>query len=382
MGRRHGWAVSAALVAALTGCTTTVDGVATAGDPQLDTGGYRVGPREVPERKGDDAIVQMNILLSDYVIAPPDLDAKFDWYASRPYPSLAGYTSQYNVLGAQLADAVSPGQKAGVIGAFTESRAADAPTMAVFVMRYSSEERAVSAFEAARALVPGGRRLGPGVVEGPTPTSFAPGVAFWSRTADYVLSAVFRGVDRPRAEALAAAWFERQPARLREVPFAASPMPPADKDGIMRYTRLDEVGESVTSFVSGYFSNRALGLVADGRWSVGLRTRTTFQIELIGVQGRNQVMRAASANFAADWVANQARMYGAPGADDGGRVEERIRGLPQSVCVSRIALLLQQTNRVFACQVARGRYIAAAHASTLAQAQQSTSAGYLTLPQP
>ncbi|CAM3300091.1 Lipoprotein [Tsukamurella hominis] len=374
-------AVGAALVAALTGCTSSIGGEAIPADPQLDTGGYAVGPREVPERTGTDAIVQMNIVLSDYVVLPPDLDAKFDWYAPRPYPSLAGAASRNNVLGGPIGDAVAPGQKAGVIGAFREARADGAPTMAVFVMRYSSETEAANAYNGARALMPRGRELGPGVVEGPTPTSFAPGLAFWSRHADYVLAAVTRDVDRPRAEALAAAWFERQPARLDQVPFKAWQMPPADKDGIMRYTRLDEVGEPIMAFVSGYFSNRALGIVGDGRWSSGLRTRTTFQIELIGASGRNQVMRAASPNFAADWVANQAKTFGAPGADDGGRVEERIRGLPQSVCVSRVAQLLQQTNRVFACQVPRGRYIAVAFSSTLAQAQQSTAAGYLTLPQ-
>lgn len=119
-------------------------------------------------------------------------------------------------------------------------------------------------------------------------------------------------------------------------------------------------------------------MVSTGSWKNGIASYDRYGIDLIAAEGRNQVLRARNPGSAAGYLQEQEQRYRTD-PSDGRRLEEHIRGLPDSVCVSRIAALKGDPNRVFACYVSRGRYAATAQGSSLTQAQQGAAASYIVL---
>ena len=184
----------------------------------------------------------------------------------------------------------------------------------------------------------------------------------------------------PTADVLASAFFTRQILQLNRVPFRplASTIQPADRDGIRTLTRIDENDPSEVKYLAGYYSPRAWVMVSTGSWKNGIASYDRYGIDLIAAEGRNQVLRARNPGSAAGYRQEQEQRYRTD-PSDGRRLEERIRGLPDSVCASRIVALKGDPNRVFACYVSRGRYAASAQGSSLAQAQQGATASYVVL---
>lgn len=363
-------------------CSQTVAGEPFASEAALDVGSYSTAPRVITQRSGDDAAVQGNIALSDYVISPADLDPRFDEHQYTQFPSLPDRSSMVGVFGEQLASTLSLGRALGVI----DSRAdAAGSVLTTIVLRYTSETFAAEVIDSIRrsAAPPPTPELAShsAAFVGPTPQGL-PGStrSIWLQHNEFLILASFRGIVTPTADVLASAFFTRQILQLNRVPFRplASTIQPADRDGIRTLTRIDENDPSEVKYLAGYYSPRAWVMVSTGSWKNGIASYDRYGIDLIAAEGRNQVLRARNPGSAAGYLQEQEQRYRTD-PSDGRRLEERIRGLPDSVCASRIVALKGDPNRVFACYVSRGRYAASAQGSSLAQAQQGATASYVVL---
>lgn len=371
---------------ALSACSTTVPGEAVPAEVVLDTGNFTTVPRDVPPRVGDDAAVQGNIALGDYVVTPSDLDATFDWGLYRLFPNLPDANSMLRMMGTRLGSVLQPGRVSGVLAPATEDpNSDDAPQATMIVLRYTDSAGAAAAFAGVKGIPP--TIVGtppakyPAAHVGPQPESFRAGPAVWWHHEEYVLAAVFANIaDDARVRGLAEAFFDRQIPKLGTVPFTAAQalQQPVDKDGILRLTRIDSVEDGPVKYTSGYYTPRTLRMNGSGQIS---RTRDVYAvhgIDLIGYEGRNQVLRAASASRAADFVA-QSGTGSSANAARSFRSEGGVPGVRDSACHSQVADLYGRAERVYGCYVSRGRYVAGAQGSSLRQAQQGAAASYLVL---
>ncbi|AUN38906.1 DUF7373 family lipoprotein [Tsukamurella tyrosinosolvens] len=385
-GGRTWGALAVAVTLAVSGCSTTVPGEAVPGEVVLDTGNFATVPRDVPQRVGDDAAVQGNIALADYVVPPSDVDPALDWGRYTLFPNLPDGNSMFRLMGTGLGTALQPGRVSGVLAPVTEDPNSDgAPQATWIVLRYSFEFYAKAAFEAVAKLSPtvavSGPAKYPEAYVGPQPESFRAGPAIWLRHKEYILAATFANIEgRDRVEALATAYFDRQLPKLDTVPFAPADAQkqPADKDGILRLTRVDSTEAGAVNYTSGYYSAHSFQLGSTGRWSTKRSTLAVHGIDLIGYEGRNQVLRAASPARAADYV-RQSGIGTSDNAARGFRLESGVPGLGDSVCHSTVANLYGRAERVYSCTVSRGRYVAAAQGASLLQAQQGGAASYMVL---
>ncbi|TWS17917.1 hypothetical protein FK529_18220 [Tsukamurella asaccharolytica] len=376
------------VVAALSGsaCSTTVPGEAVPSEVRLDTGNFTTMPRDVPDRIGDDAAVQGNIALGDYAVVPFDLDARFDWGLYRLFPSLPDSNSLYRVMGINLWSALNPGRVSGVLSAATEApNTEDSPQATMIVLRYSDVSRAQTAFnrvaQIPATVASAAPSKYPAAHVGLQPTSFRTGPAIWLRHKEYVLAATFANIsDATRVERLTTSFFDAQIPKLDSVPFGpdAARTQPADKDGILRLTRVDSTEPGAVKYTSGYYSVHTYVTGAVGRKSTARDKYAVHGIDLIGNEGRNQVLRAANPDRAADYV----RQYGigtSEAAARGFRSEPGVPGLGESRCHSTVATLYGRAERVYSCSVSRGRYVGAAQGASLLQAQQGGAASYMVL---
>lgn len=371
---------------ALAGCSATVPGEAVPAEIALDTGNFATVPREVPVRVGDDAAVQGNIALGDYVVMPSDLDAAFDWGLYRLFPSLPDANSMMRVMGTGLGTALQPGRVSGVLAPAREDpNSDDAAQATLIVLRYSAEFYARAAFDSVVAIPPtvGGAAPAkyPSAHVGAQPESFRSGPAIWLRHKEYILAATFANIaDQERVRSLTSAFFDRQIPKLDAVPFTPQQalLQPVDKDGILSLTRVDSTEAGTVNYGSGYYSARTYAMNGTGSKSRALSIYAVHGIDLIGNEGRNQILRAANPSRAADFV-KQAGIAAGTDSVQGFRVENDVPGLRDTTCHSRVVSLYGRPERVFACYVSRGRYVGAAQGPSLKQAQQGAAASYVVL---
>ncbi|MEC4611563.1 DUF7373 family lipoprotein [Tsukamurella tyrosinosolvens] len=290
-------------------CSQTVSGEPFAAEPALDVGSYSTAPRIITQRGGDDAAVQGNIALSDYVISPADLDPRFDEGQYTQFPSPPDRSSMVGVFGEQLASTLSLGRTLGVI----DSRADDAgAVLTTIVLRYTSDTFASEVIDTVRrtAAPPPTPELAshPRAFVGPTPQG-PPGTArsIWLQHNEFLILASFRGIATSAADALASAFFARQVPQLDRVPFRplTSGIQPADRDDIRTLTRIDENDPSEVKYLAGYYSPRAWVMVSTGSWKNGIASYDRYGIDLIAAEGRNQVLRARNPGSAAGYLQEQ-----------------------------------------------------------------------------
>lgn len=170
MGRRLWRAGAVTLAISLTAaCSQTVAGEPFAAEAALDVGSYSTAPRVITQRGGDDAAVQGNIALSDYVISPADLDPRYDEHQYTQFPSLPDRSSMVGVFGEQLASTLSLGRALGVIDSRADGTGAIHTTI---VLRYTSEKFATEAIDTSGA--PRHRLRRPWSPATPRPSSVPP----------------------------------------------------------------------------------------------------------------------------------------------------------------------------------------------------------------
>lgn len=385
MTRQRFVGIGLALCAALTACSTVPgEAVPDSAALKLDTGNYPTAPRDSPAVTSARGSIQGNALLSDYAVVPADVDPAFDAKVYTPFTSINDYNSMTRMLGSALTFGLFYGNVAGVVAPFSELPKTDgtkSAQMTTVFLRYLSEADAATGFAEVKKIPPAapGQPLPkyPAAYDGPAPTEFGGSPTIWLQHKEYILAVTFKDLsDRARIENLTTAFFDRQIPRLDEVPFKpyAGRAQPADKDGIMRLT----MASQNDGYTSGYFTPRAWSIVSTGRWKYSLELYRTYGIDLIGSEGRNQILRASNADRAGDYVRRMGDDY-SKGISDGGRREASVPNLPDSVCISRYANLLGSENRVYACLASRGRYVTNTQGSSLLQAQQSTAASWTVL---
>ncbi|MGZ9825309.1 DUF7373 family lipoprotein [Tsukamurella ocularis] len=390
MGRRHGWAVGAALVAALTGCTTSIPGTPvadTSAEVRLDTGGYPTSPRQVPTRTGADVRVQPSFELGEYLIVPPDLQAGFDDGAKTAVPSLPSVVAIAADLGEKQAlilahdryvgGAISANQRAA------EPGVAEPPRMTTYLLRYQTTKAVDEVSAKIKALprttaeakgLPGRPESfeAPAVSDGSAPVWYIP-------RGDYLLGVAFKGIPRAEAESLANRWVDRQIPKLAELKLTADEMlsMPADRDGILSYTIPGVETIEDVQFELGYMRPRTWAQLVVTKWADSIALMERAGVDLVG-SGATKVFRArdaASARYYADAERQTSSSYvntytttAAPA------------GVPGARCGTGKTTANGTERAYYTCNVVVGRYYAqTGSVSTIQQAHQQISAQYLIL---
>ncbi|KXP08728.1 DUF7373 family lipoprotein [Tsukamurella pseudospumae] len=375
--------MSAALVATLTGCTSTIAGTPSA-DPsavsRLDTGNYPTGPREVPAHEGAHGATQGAFTLNDYLVAPFEVDAQFDQTVVMARNALPNSASLGLILGNILGPTVNPGMNYGIISAqkVTDTEPAPRAQMMTGLLRYADTSAAEQAMARVKNLPSDGRESRspakyPSAYEGMPAAAFGGTGMFYLQHREYLLLVSFRDVaSRNTVEGLATRYFDMQLPELDRVPFTsqAGLNLPVDRDGIRRYTRDDPKDTQV-----GYFTARAwLSRATATSMKRARAKQELFGVDLIGSGTSNQVLRTRDSGAAAAYIRTL-------GDNDGWKSAGGVPGLAQSMCISTDteSAFNSGVRNVFACATARSRYVAVAQASSLTSAQQRAAAMYTAL---
>lgn len=389
MTRRVLIAIGLALSVALAGCSAGVPGTPVA-DPsagvRLDTGNFPTTPRVVGPRRADDARVQGSNALLDYLVSPAELDARFDEGAYVPIPVLPDAAMMPLSLGTRMMSAFWG--HVGAVNTAQKIKGESATTleqqMNTVVVRFANPAAAAAALDTLRSRFASATGAGaplvkyPAAFEGGTPEKIGGSPMFWVQHKEYLAGSGFVNVqNRETVERLATAYFDQQLPRLDQVPFSADATanyPDADRDGIMRRTRLANANPNGVYYSTGWMTPHAWAMATSGSWKQKTDLYRRAGIDLVG-HSANTIFRATEPEGAQLFK----RLDQEAPKLAGEREEAAAPGVPGSWCISALTDANGAERRYYACSVVDGRYIAVDDASTLAAAQQGVAASYLVL---
>lgn len=389
MRRRRLFCLTMAGMLATTGCGTAIPG-APQTDPsasvRLDTGNFPTTPRDVVSRSGDDARVQGSHALLDYLVAPAEVDARFDEGAYVPIPVLPDAAMMPMSFGTRMMAAFF-----GHVGAVNtaqkingDSATALEQQMNTVVVRFATQDRASTALESLRRGFPPASGAGaplakyPAAFEGGTPEKIGGSPMFWVQHKEYLAGVGFINVQaRDAVERLATSYLDKQLPRLDQVPFSAqdtSNYPDADRDGIMRRTRLMNPNPNGVRYATAWMTPHAWANATAGSWKQKTDLYARAGIDLIG-HSANTILRATEPEGAQLFK----RLDRESPKSAGDREEPGVTGVPGSWCGSSLTTANGAERRYYSCAVVDGRYIAIDDASSLLAAQQGSAASYQVL---
>lgn len=388
----RGGCSTVAVLLAVSGCATTVDGTA-APDPsaavRLDPGGYPTKPRAVPERtNANDRRVQASYELSGGLVAPPELDKTFNWAAASTTPVLPSTVALGLAFGLPLIPALSQNESfvGGAVSAWQttqiERANADTARMTTAVIRYRTADNAAAAARAIRAEFASNQRSPipehPDAFLGTSLSNLDLTKVWWTPYQDYLLVVGLGNTADATAASLAKSWLDRQTTTLRTPTMSPDQLLtlPPDRDGIMSLTLPDVIRASDgTQLALGYLTPQAWANAAADDWNATKTLLDRAGADLIGTAGSTvtRTRSAASARYLAD-----AYRTGEEGSDGSATEVASVGGVPESRCVSLVTRANGEPRRAYRCIFTSGRYYVTTDAvGTLDQAHQQVAASYL-----
>ena len=372
----------------LSSCSEQISGTPQA-DPsatvKLDTGNYPTTARDVGQRTGFDAGVQGSFALAGYLVAPAEVDEKFDVGAYSPIPIMPDLPMSQIVLGKSLAAALTGQVGGAVVAQKVDMKGSTAPAaqMNTMVLRYESPEVAASGLARVRSGLPPASSAGAPLAkykdafEGGAPEKIGGSPHFWLQHKEYLVGVGFINVtSRADIERLATSFYDKQLPRLDALPFTATEtraFRQTDTDGIMRLTRLEEVLPNGGYYSTGWFTPHAWAIAAAERWKNMTDMMTRASIEVVA-NSANTVLRARDPEGASLYL-RLSSVKTAAGDQD----EDAAPGVPGVRCESGLTTANGRERRVYACTFALGRHVVQNTGASLIAAQQGAAASYLTV---
>lgn len=385
------WKFTVAAAAAMlvtSACSTPVPGTPQA-DPsvsvRLDAGNFPTTPRVVGKRVGADEVIQGSMALASYLVAPAEVDSKFDVGAYSPITIMPDSSTLLSTLGKDIAGVMlghvggaNTAQKVDMKG-----RTAPAAQMNTMMLRFETPDAATTRLGRLRTVAPPAGVAGTSLAkykdayEGATPEGLSGSPQFWLEYKEYLVGVGFINIaSRPEIERLATGYFDKQLPRLDSIPF--SPMDTriftqTDNDGIMRLTRLEQPMPDGGYYATGWFTPHAWSVSTTGSWKTTTDSLARAGIEVVA-NSANTIMRARDPEGANIFVRLSTEK-----TEAGDRDETAAPGVPGVVCASGLTTANGRERRVYACTFALGRYVALNTGASLLAAQQGAAASYLTL---